>query len=325
MTTLIFDERGFGSEEHLTPWTDLRSLGIRTTAGGPWVEDVFWLFLLRQGAIELPGEVMSGNHLSVLQSRLAGFDNAKTIRAMTTTEDRMFRVWHPEADRAGWNDARCRARFRLLVERLGGDATVAEETFEKLAALWNEPSRHYHNREHLAECLYQLDLAGPGAAATNVVELALWFHDAIYVARAPKNEERSSELVLGECQRLHIDRKIAEVAAALVRATAHDTCSEELGPEGALMLDVDLAILGSDPVRFLEYEYAIEEEFEKTPTLKLRIGRGRFLASLLARPAIFRTTFFHDRYEAAARSQISALLESPRYRAYRVVRWFSGG
>jgi predicted metal-dependent HD superfamily phosphohydrolase len=62
-------------------------------------------------------------------------------------------------------------------------------------------------------------------------------------------------------------------------------------------MDVDLSILGSDRVRFLEYEYPIGEEFEKTSKLKFRIGRGRFLASLLARPSIFRTTYFRDRYE----------------------------
>jgi predicted metal-dependent HD superfamily phosphohydrolase len=319
MTTLIFDERGFGTRGRLIPWTDLRSVGIRTTAAGPWAEDVFWLFVLREGAIELPGEALSGNHLAVLQAQLPGLDNKKIVLAMGSTEERMFRVWHKDAERAGWNDARCRTRFGLLVERLGGDAKGAGETFEKLASAWGEPGRRYHNREHLAECLHQLDLAGESATA--VAELALWFHDAVYVAGAPDNEERSSQFLISECHRLQIDRKVVEAAAALVRATAHGTHGNGLGAEGALVLDVDLSILGSDPVRFLEYEYAIEAEFEKIPKLKFRIGRGRFLASLLARPSIFRSTFFRERYEAVARAQVSALLKSPRYRAFRLTSW----
>lgn len=84
------------------------------------------------------------------------------------------------------------------------------------------------------------------------------------------------------------------------------------------MLDIDLSILGADPLRFMEYEYAIEEEFEKIPRLRFRIGRGDFLASLLARPTIFRTDSFRARYEAAARAQLSALLDSIRYRAFRL-------
>jgi predicted metal-dependent HD superfamily phosphohydrolase len=63
------------------------------------------------------------------------------------------------------------------------------------------------------------------------------------------------------------------------------------------------------------------EEFERISKLRFRIGRGRFLASLLARPSMFRTTFFRERYEAVARAQLSALLESPRYRAFRLTRW----
>jgi predicted metal-dependent HD superfamily phosphohydrolase len=322
MTTLIFDERGFGTGEHLIPWTEVRSVGIRTTAAGPWAEDVFWLFLLREGGgIELPGQVLSGTHLAVLQAQLPGIDNGKIILAMGSTEERMFRVWHQDAERVGWNDARHRTRFTLLVERLGGDGKAAGEAFEKLATAWSEPARRYHNREHLSECLHQLDLVGLGEPATDVAELALWFHDAVYVAGAPDNEESSSQVLLSECGRLQIDRKTAEAAAALVRATAHGASQNELGRDGGLVLDVDLSILGSDPVRFMEYEYSVEEEFEKTPKLKFLIGRGRFLTSLLARPSIFRTTFFRERYEAVARAQLSALLKSPRYRAFRLTSW----
>ena len=321
MTTLSLDERGIGTGERLIPWTDLRSVGIRTTAAGAWAEDVFWLFLSRQGALEIPGEAMTGARLSVLQAQLPGIDNGKIIRAMGSVEERMFRVWHEDAERAGWNEARGRARFGALVHRLGGEKKAAGETFERLAGAWGEPHRRYHDPEHLAECLRQLDLGGMGEGAADVVELALWFHDAVYVAGSPDNEASSAQLLLGECGRLKISRLTAERAGALVRATAHGAPGDEPGPEAALMLDVDLSVLGADPVRFLEYEYAIEEEFEKTSKLRFKIGRGRFLASLLARRSIFHTPWFRERYEVVARAQLSALLRSRRYRAFRLTRW----
>jgi predicted metal-dependent HD superfamily phosphohydrolase len=321
MTSQFFDERGFGPAEHRIPWTDLRALAIRTTASGPWVEDVFWMFLSRTGLTEIPGEAMTGAELAALQAHLPGIDNGKIIRAMGCAEDRMFRIWHPDVARAGWGDARCRARFGALVERLGGDARAAGQTFEKIGAAWGETTRRYHDRQHLAECLHQLDLSDAGGASRDIVELALWFHDAVYVAGAPDNEESSAKLLLEESGRLRLDRATAEKAAALVRATAHEAPAGEPGPEEALMLDIDLSILGADPLRFMEYEYAIEEEFENVPRLRFRIGRGRFLASLLARPTIFRTDSFRVRYEAAARAQLSALLDTPRYRAFRLTRW----
>jgi len=232
-------------------------------------------------------------------------------------------VWHENAEQAGWNDARSRARFVALIQRLGGDAEAAGSSFERLSAAWGERARRYHNHEHLAECLHQLDLARSPSASADGVELALWFHDGVYVAGAADNEEASSKLLLDESGRLQLDRGTVERAQALVRGTAHSAPTAELGPEAELVLDIDLSILGSDPLRFLEYEYAIEEEFENVPRLKFEIGRGRFLASLLARPSIFRTHFFHERYEAVAREQLTALLESRRYRAFRLARWLT--
>ena len=129
MTSLIFDERGFGPAEHRIPWTELRALGIRTTASGPWVEDVFWMFLSRSGLTEIPGQAMTGAELEALQAHLPGIDNEKIVRAMGCAEDRMFRIWHPDAERAGWDDSRGRTRFGALVERLGADPKAAGDTF----------------------------------------------------------------------------------------------------------------------------------------------------------------------------------------------------
>ncbi len=322
MTELSVDQHGIQTAGALIPWADLRSVGIRTTSAGPWVEDVFWMFLSRDHLIEIPGQAMTGARLQVVQAHLEGMDHGKVIRAMACAEDRVFRVWHENATRTRWDEARSRARFGALVRRLGGDEEGAGATFERLSKAWGEPTRRYHNHEHLAECLHQLDVAGHTLASTDVVELALWFHDAVYVPGATDGEDASAALLLEESGRLRIHSTAAERSAALVRATAHPT-AEELGPEAALMLDLDLSILGSDPVRFMEYEYAIGEEFQDTPKLKLEIGRGRFLASLLARPSIFHTDAFRERYEAVAREQLSALLRTPRYRTFRLTRWLT--
>ena len=88
-----------------------------------------------------------------------------------------------------------------------------------------------------------------------------------------------------------------------------------------LIRDVDLSILGRDVLRFMDYEYAVEEEYAFMSSLKYRLGRGRFLASLLASPSIYRTSHFRERYEERARSHLAVLLGTPRYWAYRWLRW----
>ena len=322
MTGLVVDERGFGTEQQLVPWSDVEAVGIRTTSDGPWAEDVFWQFLLRDGRlIELPGMAVDGEQLSVLQTRLPGMDPLKIVAAMGSTCPRIFRVWHVEDSKGAWEDERFRARFTSLVERLGGHRAGAAETFERLRAAWSEKHRRYHDLEHLAECLRALDEAHPEPRVGDVAELALWFHDAVYRSKARDNEERSAALLLREAAGLEVPTEAAEEAAGCVRATAHlDASLEAHGPAATLVVDVDLSILGRDVLRFMEFEYAVEEEYAPV-TSAFFVARGRFLASLLARPSIYRTRFFRDRYESAARAQIASLLQSPRYRAWRWLRW----
>jgi predicted metal-dependent HD superfamily phosphohydrolase len=86
-----------------------------------------------------------------------------------------------------------------------------------------------------------------------------------------------------------------------------------------LVADIDLSILGRDVLRFLEFEYAVGEEYASVPSTMYFLARGRFLSQLLASPTIFRTDHFRERYEISARSNITTLLRGPRYRAHR---WF---
>lgn len=330
MSAVTFDERGLGTPGRLVPWSDLESVAIRTTDAGPWEEDVFWLFRLHDGGLlELPGALLTGRYLEVLQAQLDALDNEKVIRAMGSTEPRLFRIWHREAARYGWNEARGRARFRKRVQRSGGVPERADDTFDRLVAAWNEAPRRFHTPEHLGECLHQLDLAlralGDEASCSeatgDAAELALWFHDAVYVPGARDNEARSAEWLLDEGRSLGIESAVAAAAAEAVRLSSHRALSSTPAPTAALVLDVDLSILGAEPLRFLEYEHSIAEEYGQRSALAFRIGRGRFLSSLLARPFLFHTPYFRERYEATARAQVEALLKSPAYRAHRLTAW----
>jgi predicted metal-dependent HD superfamily phosphohydrolase len=302
------------------PWSEVVGVGIRTTADGPFAEDVFWQLMLRDRWLELPGSAIDDRFFAALRAHLPGLAWEKVVTAMGSTEPRVFRVWHREDAQFCPGERELAERFVALVCRLGGDRAAVAPQFERLRAAWSAASRRYHGIEHLVDCLRELDRAAATAEVADAAELALWYHDAVHEPGEPACEARSAALLESDAATFGIGGEAVAWAIAAIRATSH-TISTPTAPVTDLVLDIDLSILGRDTLRFMDYEHAIEEEYAPSSILAFRCARGRFLAAILARPQIFRTTAFRERYEQRARTQITALLASPRYRAYRWLRW----
>jgi predicted metal-dependent HD superfamily phosphohydrolase len=85
-------------------------------------------------------------------------------------------------------------------------------------------------------------------------------------------------------------------------ATCHDAVSMDV--DARLLVDIDLAILGADPARFAEYDAQVREEYRWVPDLIYRTRRSEVLAGFLARPAIYGTDRFRERFEAQAQENL---------------------
>lgn len=208
------------------------------------------------------------------------------------------------------------ARWGALAGRLGVPLTPEwEAEGERLLDAWAEPHRAYHTLDHLAACLDELDRVRDLAREPDVVELALWFHDARYDPLAHDNEARSAVWARQFADAVGLPR-LGDRLAALVLATRHDANPADGDPladdpDGALLLDVDLSILGQPADVYDGYERAVRREYASVPDVLFTAGRRRILASLLARPAIFRTPAMAARYEAAARANLSRAMAAP--------------
>jgi len=76
-------------------WAELVEVGIVTTSGGPFAEDVFWILVGADGGrCAVPGSI--AEPLLPWLQRLPGFDNHAVVVAMGSTEDASFRVWQGE-------------------------------------------------------------------------------------------------------------------------------------------------------------------------------------------------------------------------------------
>lgn len=178
-----------------------------------------------------------------------------------------------------------------------GNALLAQ-----LMAAYAEPQRHYHTQQHLGECLSAFDAARALAERPDEVELALWFHDAIYDIKGHDNEQRSADWARAALVDAGVVADIVDRVHALVMATRHTAVPA--GRDEQLLVDIDLSILGAERARFDEYEQQIRKEYAYVPGFLFRAKRREILKGFLDRPAIYSTPHFHDALEARARNNL---------------------
>lgn len=212
-------------------------------------------------------------------------------------------------------------RFELYWRRWGC-RTDAHLVFSELARQYDLPKglRHYHTLGHLWDCFRVLDgyfgdeheakaaVRDPDAVT---VELALWFHDVIYdpTDRVQGHNERQSALfALGvmtqagflaeECQRVH----------DAILATTHIDPPQDRAT--AIVLDVDLSILGEPSGTFNAYCDQIRREYNMYPDHQFLTARKLFLQTFLRKPQLFHTKEVGEDYEKRARQNLqSAIVE----------------
>jgi predicted metal-dependent HD superfamily phosphohydrolase len=198
------------------------------------------------------------------------------------------------------------ARWQAVWRELGA-ATVDDLLFHQLVASYSEPHRKYHTVQHLDECLAHLDEVRSEAERAGEVELALWFHDAIYDTLRKDNEKRSAEWARESALAGGLSNEQANRVYALILVTMHDALAA--GRDAAVLVDVDLSILGAETARFDEYERQIREEYSWVPGPLYRKSRRQILRGFLERERIYSTEYFLARHETRARENLTRSLD----------------
>lgn len=77
----------------------------------------------------------------------------------------------------------------------------------------------------------------------------------------------------------------------------------------AYLLDIDLAILASDPMRYAEYERQIQQEYAWVEPAALYVKkRQQVLRHFLETQPLYQTPFFQKRYERLAKQNLAQAL-----------------
>jgi predicted metal-dependent HD superfamily phosphohydrolase len=185
------------------------------------------------------------------------------------------------------------------------------DAWSALELAYESPSRAHHNFCHAITCV----LMGEVEQLPALAIMALLYHDAYYVAGDKTNEEKSVAILRSHFGDWSDDLDPGAVSphpagpgpldqiAKLILATKHDR--EPATLLEAMVMDIDMAILGSKPARFAAYDEAIRAEFSAVSDADYEAGRVKFLQELLQRPQLFFTKSMQARYEHQARLNIT--------------------
>lgn len=172
--------------------------------------------------------------------------------------------------------------------------------------------RPYHNWRHIET---MLQLAWEYRHLINDIEVfiaMILFHDVIYDSRRNDNEVESAnvarDMLRAMFSRDRLDNVVVGIEATAFHVVPVDV-AELHARDIALLLDMDLAILGSDEVQFARFDAAVREEYGWVTDQNWREGRAKVMENFLRRPVIYLTEPMRNRFEALARRNIEALMK----------------
>ena len=199
-------------------------------------------------------------------------------------------------------------RWSHLAEQLGLSATLRETSLQELLTLLGQPHRAYHNLDHVVDCLRLLEVPTIAPSDRVLLELAIWYHDAVYSPLRGDNEEASADLADRRCSEFGCSTMGLSTIRNLILVTRHrNPPADDLE---RFMVDIDLAILGSSIERFDRYERAVRQEYRSVPRFLYRRRRAAILQEFLIRQRIFSTDPFFEKFEEKARNNLQRAIDS---------------
>ena len=118
--------------------------------------------------------------------------------------------------------------------------------------------------------------------------------------KAKDNEEKSAEYAMEILSSLSIPSDVIKNVKKLILQTKNH-CASNTDFNAQVLLDADLAILGSNPGEYSKYAQEIRQEYIWVPETEYFAARKKILETFLQRKNIYFTQFMQERREKIAR------------------------
>ncbi|VAW44509.1 COG4339 metal-dependent phosphohydrolase, HD superfamily [hydrothermal vent metagenome] len=179
----------------------------------------------------------------------------------------------------------------------------SDECYVSLHEAYSKRNRHYHSTVHIDAMLRHYDVTADLAEYPHQIELAIWFHDAIYKPLSSSNEKDSADwakdfLAANDYDVIGIDR-----VYKLIMATQHH--GEVVEHDEKLIVDIDLTILATPNHIYDQFEVNVRKEYWLVPSFIYRKKRKQLLQGFLDQNSIYNLGYFINKYEQSARDNIA--------------------
>ncbi|WP_318781225.1 HD domain-containing protein [Amazonocrinis nigriterrae] len=199
-------------------------------------------------------------------------------------------------------------RWQNTIQSFGVDQVAAKQAFTVILKAYSSCDRHYHSLKHIHHVLNTIDTLQAYAKNLAAVQLAAWFHDVVYDTQAKDNEERSADYACHMLSSLGVHLSDITIVNRLILNTKHHQAAAD-DYDSQILLDADLAILATSPIKYQEYAQAIRTEYAWVSETEYIAGRRQVLERFLQRQRIYFTPLMFDVAEQSARSNLQAEIQ----------------
>lgn len=207
-----------------------------------------------------------------------------------------------------------KSNWESLIQPFGVEPNLTQKAFLDLVTAYSSAGRFYHTLEHIQHILETIEqIRGASLSATLLtanfpaIQLAAWFHDVIYDSKAKDNEEKSADCAVAALTKLQLPVNLIERVKHLVLITkTHQASTTDI--DSQMLLDSDLAILGTSELKYQAYAQAIRQEYAWVCNELYQLGRKQVLIKFLQRERIYFTQQMFIKLEVRARKNIQAEL-----------------
>ena len=192
--------------------------------------------------------------------------------------------------------------YLSLAGKYSGDAEKAGKCWEEIGHAYAKKGRAYHTLDHLENLVRELMVVRERIADWETMIFSICYHDVVYSAMKGNNEEKSAELAEERLTGLSVPSEMVTRCKEQILATKGHHVSED--GDINYFTDADLSVLGKDWDSYAVYASNVRKEYSIYPDMVYKPGRIKVLQSFLDMDRIYKTDFFFERYEDAAKRNL---------------------